>query len=113
MRAKLLGLMTLIAAALASGQTWAQIQGSPFLVVGAGLAPCEAWVEARRDRTAVAFEQWVLGFVSGVSAASPGIAPLFRTDGQTVAGWVDNYCLEHPRETIATAGAAFVSAHPR
>jgi hypothetical protein len=54
-----------------------------------------------------------MGFVSGVSAMSEGMAPLFRVDATTVEGWVDSYCLEHPRDRIAAAAAAFVTAHPR
>ena len=95
------------------GPAAAQIQRTPFLVAGMGLAPCEAWTEARRGRAANGYEQWVMGFVSGVSAMSEGMAPLFRVDATTVEGWVDSYCLEHPRDRIATAAAAFVTAHPR
>ncbi len=95
------------------GPAAAQIQRTPFLVAGMGLAPCEVWTEARQGRAANAYEQWVMGFVSGVSAMSEGMAPLFRVDATTVEGWVDSYCLEHPRDRIAAAAAAFVTAHPR
>ena len=105
--------LAIVLSVLMLGPAAAQIQRTPFLVAGAGLAPCEAWTEARQGRTANAYEQWVMGFVSGVSAVSEGMAPLLRVDARTVEGWVDSYCLDHSRYTIATAAAAFVTAHPR
>jgi hypothetical protein len=105
--------LAIVLSALMIGPGEAQIQRTPFLVAGVGLAPCEAWTEARQGRTADAYEQWVMGFVSGVSAVSEGMAPLFRVDAGTVEGWVDSYCLDHARDRIATAAAAFVTAHPR
>jgi hypothetical protein len=105
--------MAIVLFALMVGPADAQIQRTPFLVAGAGLAPCEAWTEARQGRTADAYEQWVIGFVSGVSAVSEGMAPLFRVDAGTVGRWVDGYCLAHPGDRIATAAAAFITAHPR
>lgn len=105
--------LAIVLSALMIGPAAAQIQRTPFLVAGMGLAPCEVWTEARQGRAANAYEQWVMGFVSGVSAMSEGMAPLFRVDATTVEGWVDSYCLEHPRDRIAAAAAAFVTAHPR
>ncbi len=83
--------LAIVLSALMVGPAEAQIQRTPFLVAGVGLAPCEAWTEARQGRTADAYEQWVMGFVSGVSAVSEGMAPLFRMDAGTVEGWVDSY----------------------
>ena len=105
--------LAIVLSALMVGPVEAQIQRTPFLVAGVGLAPCEAWTEARQGRTANAYEQWVMGFVSGVSAVSEGMSPLFRVDVGTVEGWVDSYCRDHPQDRIATAAAAFVTAHPR
>jgi len=99
--------------ALIGATASAEIPRTPFLVAGLGLAPCQDWTAARGAQTAAPYEQWVIGFVSGVSAASPGMAPLFRVDAGAVENWVDGYCQFHPLDKVATASAAFVDAHPR
>ena len=105
--------LAIVLSALMIGPAAAQIQRTPFLVAGIGLAPCEVWTEARQGRAANAYEQWVMGFVSGVSAMSEGMAPLFRVDATTVEGWVDSYCRIIRETGLLTAAAAFVTAHPR
>ena len=81
---------------------------------GAGTLPCGRWTFVRRDRTGVGYEQWVLGFLSGISYAgeAAGDNPVNGVDGETVWAWIDTYCQAHPLETIATASAAFVRARP-
>ena len=58
---------------------------------------------------------WVMGFLSGVGSmkATTSLDPLKGMDQEGVSAWVDNYCHKHPLDTIATAGSAFVNAHPR
>jgi hypothetical protein len=109
----MLRLVTSLSLALIGTQASAEIQHAPFLVAGLGLAACQEWTAARQAQTAAAYEQWMIGFVSGVSAASPGMAPLFRVDAGAVEQWVDGYCQFHPLDKVAAAGAAFVEAHPR
>lgn len=57
------------------------------------------------------YEQWVLGFLSGVSYAHPDHDPLNGMDAWVVRGWVDNYCHANPAANMADAATAFVRAH--
>ena len=35
-----------------------------FTIIGQGTASCGTWTSARRDREALGYEQWVVGFLS-------------------------------------------------
>jgi hypothetical protein len=59
-------------------------------------------------------EQWVLGFLSGVSSvAGTDLNPTDRVDGPAIRVWMDNYCRVHPLELLASAAQQFVLVHPR
>jgi hypothetical protein len=92
-------------------------EAAEFASIGTGAMSCGNWTSDRRDRQAIAEEQWILGFLSGIGAApqSPGLPvnPLHGVDAQAVLAWIDNYCRGHPLDLIMTAGEAFVTAHPR
>jgi len=92
----------------------ANAQEGMYYALGLGNSSCGTWTAARRERQAFGFEQWILGFLSGVGfqGGERGIDPLNGVDAQAVWGWTDNYCQAHPLETIALAGAAFAHAHP-
>ena len=58
-------------------------------------------------------ETWVAGFLTGASSIflqKFNINPLYETianrDDQGLWAWLDNYCLAHPLDAIATASVA-------
>lgn len=57
---------------------------------------------------------WVSGFLTGVGLGlePKGVDPLNNTDFYGVAGWIDNYCGQHPIDPIVKAAMAFATAHP-
>jgi hypothetical protein len=86
--------------------------------LGAGTASCGIWAGFRREGStsarALSSEQWVLGFIDGITEASGGsLDPLNGVEAETVWEWIDNYCQSNPAKSIADAGAAFIAAHPR
>lgn len=82
--------------------------------IGLGFASCGDWTEGRRLRQSGSMEQWSLGFLSGVGAASQGrLNPLHGTDALAVIAWIDNYCSAHPLSQVMEGAEAFVRAHPR
>jgi hypothetical protein len=87
-------------------------------ILGSGSASCGVWTAARHDKHAGGFEQWVLGYASGVGSGSHAsgrqdVNPLLGVDAQGVLAWIDNYCRDHPLEMVVDAANAFVAAHPR
>jgi hypothetical protein len=90
-----------------------------YISGGLGTASCGAWTAARRDRQALGYEQWLLGFLSGFAdlAASDcpcpaKMDPLRGVDAQGVWAWIDNFCRAHPLDEGLEAGEAFAAAHP-
>jgi len=85
-----------------------------YTAIGLGGASCGTWTSRRRlegiRRTG--YEQWVLGFLSGIGYASVK-DPLNDMDMDGVLAWIDNYCQAHPIAAIGEAAAAFSDAHPR
>jgi hypothetical protein len=91
-------------------------------IAGEGRLSCGAWTEARRIQVnnadaAWGYEQWVLGFLSGVAPDLSGptrdFDPLNGLDVPGVLGWFDQYCRDHPLEVLYLAARAFVLVHPR
>jgi hypothetical protein len=107
--------LALVVQAAATAQN-RPLAGSGVLVLQAGVGAdsCETWTAARGAAGWGLGEQWILGFVSGVSATGyvTHLAPLAETNAEEVLAWIDNYCQTHPAETAAHAGLEFVAAHP-
>lgn len=88
-------------------------EAAGFTTGGLGTASCGAWTSARRDREARGYEQWVLGFLSGIGyAADEEEDPLQGTDSDGVWAWMDNYCQANALAKIVDAGKAFDQARP-
>ena len=87
--------------------------GVVVLQAGVGADSCETWTAARHAGGGGLVEQWILGFVSGVSATGyvTHLAPLAETHAEGVLAWIDSYCQAHPAETLSHAGLEFVAAH--
>jgi hypothetical protein len=82
-----------------------------------GVSSCGSWTEARSNNQATpsAYGQWVVGFLSGIGyegAPQFGADPLLGMDADGVWAWIDNYCRDHPIDTIAAATKEFNSIHP-
>lgn len=87
-----------------------------YSFIGQGGASCGTWIAVRRERAASGFEQWILGFLSGVGAEGNVVGsqtnPLNGIDADAVWAWMDNYCRDHPLGQIIEAAEAFVVEHP-
>jgi hypothetical protein len=85
-----------------------------YMITGVGTAPCAQWVSARHDQKSGAFEQWVVGFLTGVGFAksNEGVDPLRTMNAEGAWNWIDGYCREHPIGNISEAAGAFAQAHP-
>jgi hypothetical protein len=94
--------------------------GDDMTLIGLGWGACGTWTARRTARHAdpAPYEQWVLGYLSGVAAGSAALDPPKRlnplngVDAQAVSAWMDNYCRAHPLVTIFYAANAFVREHP-
>jgi hypothetical protein len=67
---------------------------------------CGDWLAARRDKRAVAFEHFVLGFLNGISVGTD--TEFWHADGRrlsrdSVYFWIDNYCRTHSVNPLITA----------
>jgi hypothetical protein len=88
-----------------------------FTKLGVGNLECGLWTQARKsgDVYAVWWKTlilgWVQGFLTGYNLYGPETPDITRgTDANDVAGWVDDYCVEHPVNNIAGAAEALVAA---
>lgn len=74
----------------------------------AGMPSCGAWTAARTTRldgVAAQYEKWALGFESGLNLArSAARGDVLRgADTEGVLSWVDQFCREHPLDTLSVA----------
>jgi hypothetical protein len=87
-------------------------------MIGAGSESCGSWTANRRGGSIarlsarVQNQQWLFGFLSAFGVAGKGLDPLHGMDDEGVVAWVDNYCREHPIDSIQDAGVGFVLFHP-
>jgi hypothetical protein len=82
--------------------------------IGLGDQRCGAWIENNPSTSGVAgllYQQWVFGFVSGVSYADPDHDPLKGTDAAAVTRWFDDYCRNDTAARLGDVAIAFVRAH--
>lgn len=101
-------------AALVAATVMVPDHAAGYAVLGSGTMPCDAWSAARATPGAAMYEQWVVGFLSGIGSMVLGeLDPLRGLDATAVNGWMDKYCREHPRETIEAAARVFIQEHPR
>lgn len=84
-------------------------------MIGAGNLSCGTWLDARKNAAksaSPAFEQWVVGFISGAAWAGNEINkigdPLGPTDADGVYYWIDEYCRTHAAESLKVAAEAFI-----
>ena len=85
--------------------------------LGAGTASCRTWTAFRQEgptsARALGAEQWVLGFLDGITEAGGGaLDPLGGMNAEQVWDWIDSYCLANPTRSIADAGSAFITERP-
>ena len=105
----------LIRLALISLALSGPVQAQKFHAIGSGSATCSSWLTWRLDpdsAIAIASEQWVLGFLSGVGyMGSKSIDPLRGIDAKAVFVWVDNYCIKEPEQNLLSASIMFRFTH--
>ena len=60
---------------------------------------CGSWTAERRAQPYNAELAWVLGYISRATESGR----LRKTDPDGIAGWIDNYCTQHPLERVSDA----------
>ena len=82
-------------------------------MVGLGNQACATWTANpfATGGVGLLYQQWVLGFLSGVSFADPAHDPLSNLDAATINPWFDDYCRDNPTVRLVDAATAFIRAH--
>jgi hypothetical protein len=96
----------LLPSALAVALLTGSAETADFNGARRGLSSC--------GQTAGVYEQWVIGFLSGIGyeGIGQGDDTLAGVDANGVWTWVDNYCRAHPLDQIVTAAKAFDRVAP-
>ena len=84
-----------------------------FAVLGYGTNSCGTWTSEHQLKNDYAFaqNQWLLGYVTSFNAWSPGTSNASGdTDNAGLLEWVNNYCSQHPLNSISDAAAALMLA---
>jgi hypothetical protein len=82
-------------------------------MIGLGNQTCATWTANPLATSGVGllYQQWALGFLSGVSYADPDHDPLSGMDATVVTNWFNDYCRDNATTRLAAAADAFVRAH--
>ena len=86
--------------------------GNQYAVLGAGSRPCGSWLRARSEAApdSAVLQSWVLGYITSVNAnvltITPDVAAGMNPDG--LFSWIDNYCAEHPLDSVARAAGGLL-----
>ena len=94
---------------LIGSASYAQQEGT--VIIGAGSLSCGKWLEARNNpRMHDQFEQWVLGYMSGINWAAwtKKQKQADLPDAEAALAFIDQYCRNNPLDPIVAAAAALV-----
>jgi hypothetical protein len=73
-----------------------------------GARSCGKWLEERRSGNHVYAEAWLVGFLSGMAFESNKDF-LKGTDNASIDSWMDNYCTNHPLDTLVDGAEALMN----
>ena len=82
-------------------------------ILGMGSSTCDNWTRQRNERTfeGVTFSErsahWVVGYLRGAfdNMLAGKHDPLTDVDMAAIRGWLDNYCRQHPLNSIYLAAS--------
>jgi hypothetical protein len=103
---------------LTAGLTVGFADAADYSDTGFGTHSCSSWTAARatpESGVTATFEQWVLGFISGVEYTylteknKGGRNPLRGMDARIIWAMIDHYCEDHPNNGLEVAAGAVVS----
>jgi hypothetical protein len=83
-----------------------------YTVLGQGNLPCGEWTKrhAEKDARADVLSVWVTGYLTGING-SAAAGPSDITKGMDLGSldaWIDDYCAQHPLDSLATAAKELV-----
>jgi hypothetical protein len=91
--------------------TSAEALAEPHMI-GLGNQTCATWTaNPPVEGIGLLYQQWILGFLSGVSYADPHGDPLSDIDAGGVTPWLNKYCQDNSTARLVDAATAFVRAH--
>jgi hypothetical protein len=94
-----------LATILVPSAGWAMEPGQ-FENLGIGNDSCGQWTQTRREvgYRWQAYMSWVQGFLTAYNVFTEGTHDVTRgVDSDGLAGWIDNYCQQHPLDNLAAA----------
>ncbi len=80
-------------------------------MIGLGGQRCGAWAANNGGGVGLLYQQWIYGFLSGLSSADARL--LKDIDANAVKTWLDNYCANNSAELLVDAARAFASDRRR
>ena len=83
-----------------------------YEVLGVGTLSCEVWTKDRADKTSESHfvnGAWIQGYLTAVNVFGEGPSHIAKgTDADGIMAWIDNYCAQHPVESLTVAAKALV-----
>jgi hypothetical protein len=87
-------------------------QEGAYEVLGVGTVSCAVWTKDRVDRASDRHfinGAWVQGYLTAVNLFSDGPSHIAKgIDDDGVMAWIDNYCAQHPVDSLTVAAKALV-----
>ena len=94
-------------------QTPAAGPARSYRIVGAGAETCANWTAYKRkdDPARYGAIDWVLGYLSSFNSFVSADGDVSRNlPAEQIAAWIDTYCEDRPRESVANAALALIAA---
>jgi hypothetical protein len=80
-------------------------------VLGQGTTSCGEWTKARTEKQwpEVAKVNWLMGYLTAFNIWGAGPSDISEgTDPEGVGAWIDNYCAQHPLDSLAKAAEQLI-----
>ncbi len=112
-RRRLLGAAAIASVVLAPGSADTEVDVGEVMIYGFGAQSCANWLASQAQGNAAVsagFLGWVGGYLSAVNAWTKGEDVLKDSNFQAAIAWIDSFCRDNPKETVALAAREFVLA---
>ena len=82
-----------------------------YVALGFGSEACQTFLPVRSNGLDMAYRHWLTGYLTAVNKLTHSTVDMRgTTDIDGLLGWLEHYCVQHPRHSFSRAVVSLVTA---